>query len=226
MAKTETKDDKSMAKSPAPKSPTSPKKKSSPKKMKKAERNTISNSLELLVPPTLGNASGECSVLVQIDPEDSATLDFEGTTGAFGRFQVNSEGIILDLKGSQYQGNILPGPTAMIASLYYAADHTQELRVEAITDEFCPLVKTQDLMAKLDGQVEGTFDDSYKVQEEDVNILEKQQEQAKKQQEKQAKGKGKAATTNSTTKAKRKTPSKAAAGSANKKTKVSMGKKK
>ena len=183
---------KDAPKSPS-KSPSSPKKKASPKKSKKPEHHTVSNSLELLLPPTLGNASGECSVLVQIDPEDSATLDFEGTTGAFGRFQVNSEGIILDLKGSQYQGNILPGPTAMIASLHYAADHTQELRLESITDEFCPLVKTQDLMAKLDGRVEGTFDDSYKVQEEDINILEKRQEQQQEQAKKQqAKGKGKA----------------------------------
>jgi hypothetical protein len=41
--------------------------------------------------------------------------------------------------------------------------------VEGMTDEFTTLVKTQDVMAKLDGVVEGEMDDGFRVQEENVN---------------------------------------------------------
>jgi hypothetical protein len=230
----------STAKSESPKK--SPRK-SSPKKKPQAKPDyyTVSSSLELLLPSSLGNATGDCTVLVQIDPEDSATLDFEGSTGAVGRFQVDDQGIILDLKGSQYQGTILPGPTAMVATLQYGTNHQQQLRLESITDEFCPLIKTQDLMAALEGQVEGTLDDSYKIQEEDVNILARREEQKLEQAKKQqAKGKGKGKTTTATTSTpkatggpKRKSSAagssaktKASAGGSNKKVRVSMGKKK
>ena len=88
MAKTDKKTagrEEDMPKLALTKSLSSPSKKASPKKSKlKPDHHTVCGSLELLLPPSLGNPSGECSVLIQIDPEDSAALDFEGTTGAFG----------------------------------------------------------------------------------------------------------------------------------------------
>ena len=186
-------DDTPTAKASAVSSPSAKKKSPSKTAAKKQPctkptHHTVSNSLDILVPSSLGNATGECTVLVELHPDDAALLDFEGSTGAIGRFQVDSEGIVLDLKGSQYRGSLVPGPTAMIASLQYSAeDHTQQLRLETIVDEFCPLVKTQDTMAILDGHVEGTMDASYQLQEEDVNILARQEQQQQNKQQKQTK---------------------------------------
>lgn len=182
---------------PTTSTPRSPSKKAgSPKKKHQASKPThytVSDSLDILVPTSLGNIAGECTVLVELQPDDAALLDFEGSTGAIGRFQVDSEGIVLDLKGSQYRGTLLPGPTVMMASLQYTAatgdsgnQQQQQLRLETIVDEFCPLVKTQDTMAILDGHVEGTMDASYQLQEEDVNILARHEAQQQNKQQKQA----------------------------------------
>jgi hypothetical protein len=148
---------------------------------------TIADSLDVILPLSLGKSNGECTVLVQIDPEDSRNLDFEGTTGAIGRFQVTQQGLILDLKGSQYQGHLVPGPTVTIATLWYDEQHQQQLRLEAITDEFCPLHKTQDTMAKLDALVlKGELDDSYRMQEENVNVSSSAKRQQQQQEQQQA----------------------------------------
>ena len=80
--------------------------------------------------------------------------------------------VVLDLKGCQYQGSLLPGPTALIVSLSKGG----QLRVEGITDEFATLVKTQDVMAKLDGVVEGEMDDGFGVRDENVNRSTKHQD--------------------------------------------------
>ena len=107
----------------------------------------------------------ECSVLVQIDPKDATRLDFEGQTGAIGRFDSDCSGVTLDLKGFQYHGTIHPGPTALVVSVM----KTGELKVDAMTDEFVTLTETQNVMAKLNAVVKGKFDDSYDIEEEDVN---------------------------------------------------------
>lgn len=181
-AKTTTKK-KSPTKSPSNVASAAPKKQQQPAK---PAFYTVSNSLDIIVPASLGNTTGECTVLVELQPDDANLLDFEGSTGAIGRFQVDSEGIVLDLKGSQYRGRLLPGPTAMIASLHYSADQQeQQLRLDTIVDEFCPLVKTQDTMAILDGHVVGAMDASYQLQEEDVNILARQEQQQQNKQQKQ-----------------------------------------
>ena len=39
----------------------------------------------------IGNP-GECTVLLQIDPEDASTLDMEGVSGAIGRLEVDGDG--------------------------------------------------------------------------------------------------------------------------------------
>ena len=71
----------------------------------------------------------------------------------------------MDFKGSQYHGSILPGPTALVVG--FKSGH---LKVEGITDEFARLVKTQDVMAKLDAVVQGNMDDGFHhVEDENVN---------------------------------------------------------
>jgi sRNA-binding protein len=185
---------------------------------------TVADSLDIIFPLSLGKSTMDCTVLVQIDPDDSKNLDFEGTTGAIGRFQVNKKGLVLDLKGSQYHGHLVPGPTAMLATLCYDEQHQQQLRLEAITDEFCPLYKTQDTMAKLDALIlKGELDESYRLQEEDVNISAKKQEaladqQAKKQQKK------KTGTTSTTKVSKKRPASSKTTNTTNKKPKTSVGK--
>ena len=122
----------------------------------------------------------------------------------------------------------------MVASIQYNAQHEQELKLEAITDEFCPLVKTQDTMAKLDGEIEG-MDDTFKVQEEDVNILARQEQQQEQKQQKQQKKPAKAkapAAEGETPAAKKRTSSGsntkkgATGGGANKKQRISLGRSK
>ena len=38
------------------------------------------------------NPSGECTVLIQIDPEDSAALELEGSQGVVGRIETDEQG--------------------------------------------------------------------------------------------------------------------------------------
>jgi hypothetical protein len=124
---------------------------------------------------TTGNPPpGECNLLIQLDPEDAKRLDYEGVSGAIGRFEAGDSGILLDLKGHQYQGSILPGPTAMIVSLIKG----QQLRVEGVTDEFVPMVQTSDVMAKFDAVVTGAqLDDGYRYVEENVNRVDRSKQQ-------------------------------------------------
>ena len=53
--------------------------------------NSSSNddSMNIILP---NNSSGECTILVQIDPQDSSTLDFVGGTGAIGRLEADDTG--------------------------------------------------------------------------------------------------------------------------------------
>ena len=51
------------------------------------------DSLDVIVPTALFEPTGgECSMLVQIDPQDAALLDFEGAQGAIGRFEAEDTG--------------------------------------------------------------------------------------------------------------------------------------
>ena len=126
------------------------------------------------IPPT-----GECNLLIQIDPEDATRLDYEGVSGAIGRFEAGDNGILIDLKGRQYHGSILPGPTAMLVSLAKGL----QLRVEGVTDEFATVVQTSDVMAKLDAIVTGAeLDDGYRYVEENVNRVDRSKQQQQQQQ--------------------------------------------
>mmetsp|Transcript_21131 Transcript_21131/g.29853 ORF Transcript_21131/g.29853 Transcript_21131/m.29853 type:complete len:202 (-) Transcript_21131:33-638(-) len=136
----------------------------------------VCDSVDVVLPPSLFSSSGgECSVLVQVEPEDALVLDFEGSQGAIGRFEADGDGVVLDFKGNQYEGKIQPGPTAMVLAFakqgFGPSDkQTKErLKVDSITDEFLTLTKTQDTMAKLDAVVKGKMDDGYSVRDENVN---------------------------------------------------------
>jgi hypothetical protein len=161
--------------------------KSTPKSISSATKHGINlsdkpDSYEVTIPPNfLGHASnssaaGPCLVMVQVDPEDAAVLDFEGASGAIGRFEANPAGIVVDLKGCQYQGSILPGPTAMVVGFTSSVGFGRStsaptrLHVEGITDEFVTLVKTNDSMLQLDAIVKGNMDiSSFQVHDENVN---------------------------------------------------------
>ena len=93
----------------------------------------------------------------------------------------------LDLKGSQYHGSILPGPTALVVGF-----RAGQLKVEGITDEFARLVHTQDVMAKLDAVVEGDMDHNrFHVEDENVNRVRNDKQQQDDEQGGKAKGNGK-----------------------------------
>jgi len=48
--------------------------------------------IDILLPSNSGNAFAECSILVQIDPDESNDLDFVGATGAVGRLEADGSG--------------------------------------------------------------------------------------------------------------------------------------
>jgi hypothetical protein len=120
------------------------------------------DSFDILIPTSFAT---ESSVLIQIHPQDASKLDFEGLSGAVGRFEASPDSLLLDFKGFQYQGTLHPGPTCM--ALCFSGTG---LKIDAITNEFVTLQETSDVMQRLDATiVEGTMDDGYIVQEENVN---------------------------------------------------------
>ncbi|GKY96444.1 hypothetical protein MPSEU_000603900 [Mayamaea pseudoterrestris] len=114
------------------------------------------------------NASGECTMLIQIDPDDAADLELEGSQGVVGRIETDDEGVILDLKGKQYRGRIFPGPTAMVLSVSSKTDVPQ-LKVEAVTDEFVRLQTIGKSMDKFQAKTVGDMDEYLVDNDEDVN---------------------------------------------------------
>lgn len=128
------------------------------------------HEIELSIPISLlmtGTASGnnECTVLVC--PEED--LDFHGSGGAVGRFEVNNDTLIMDLKGYQYQGNLRPGSTALVCAMHPSIGDNK-MKIESITDEYLTLLKTGDAMAQLDAVIEkGELDESFRFQEVNVN---------------------------------------------------------
>jgi hypothetical protein len=188
----------SEPKTPPKRSPhkKSPKKKTPKKARLKKGALFDPKSMDVVVPTALlaESTGGECSLLVQIDPQDATRLDFEGQTGAIGRFEAGDTAgelyflsiqpiavmnkvltsvlpvkVTLDLKGYQYHGTIHPGPTALVVSV----GKTGQLKVDSVTDEFVTLKQTQDVLAKLDAVVKGDMDEGYAVVEEDVNVKSK-----------------------------------------------------
>lgn len=54
----------------------------------------LDESLNVVLPRSW-NQSGECTIIIQIDPSDSTSLDLEGTQGAVGRMETDEEGGML-----------------------------------------------------------------------------------------------------------------------------------
>lgn len=51
------------------------------------------DSFDVVLPPLVGSANGgECTLMIEVNPSDSALLDYEGMSGAIGRFEANSQG--------------------------------------------------------------------------------------------------------------------------------------
>ena len=84
-------------------------KKSTPQKIKEAvsvgSNSTDANNdggIDLKIPLSLlmtgtSTGSNECTVLVQVCPDDASTLDFHGAAGAVGRFEVNDDTVGMSL---------------------------------------------------------------------------------------------------------------------------------
>lgn len=95
------KKDPSKTKSPSSsEAPSSPKKlPESPEAAEPVAAEPINDSFDVILPPLLGtNSNGECTVLVQLDPQDAVTLDYEGVSGAIGRFEADDRGGKYDSK--------------------------------------------------------------------------------------------------------------------------------
>lgn len=68
----------------------------SPKKKKKktptkAKPEPLQDAYDVVFPSTT-NIRGECTVLVQIDPQDASTLALDGAVGAVGRLETDEDG--------------------------------------------------------------------------------------------------------------------------------------
>jgi hypothetical protein len=141
------------------------------------------DSFDVVLPSSIlkgggGSSDNQCTVLVEVSgSKDAIALgEFGGSVGAIGRFESDSKGITLDLKGNQYRGSLLPGPTFLVvgfpqsfgikkreSSVGANGDQVQEedeieeaagkLRVEGIADEYATLVQIDDHMKRLDAVV-------------------------------------------------------------------------
>ena len=51
------------------------------------------DSYDIMLPSGLGAANTmDCTLMVEVSPQDASTLDYEGVTGAIGRFEANEHG--------------------------------------------------------------------------------------------------------------------------------------
>lgn len=114
------------------------------------------------------------TLLCQInDPQ----LHLIGDIGAIGRLTTDEteKKIIIDLKGRQYGGQLYPGPTVMFLNISQSTSKSQlnneikTMKVESITNEFCPLVFEKDLLADLKGNFSGEGIESLKDDESENN---------------------------------------------------------
>jgi hypothetical protein len=51
------------------------------------------DSFDVILPASFGGGiAGECTVMIEVNPEDAALLDYEGISGAIGRFEADHRG--------------------------------------------------------------------------------------------------------------------------------------
>ena len=95
-------------------------------------------------------------LLCQVDDPE---LSFQGDSGAIGRLSVTTTNVDVDIKGRQYQGTLLPGPTVLLLNLAkpvgVQAGYRPVARIEAITNEFCHLEFSKDLLGGMMGEYSG-----------------------------------------------------------------------
>ena len=147
------------------------------------EKLNILDSFDVILPLSIvnsadnsngGGGGDQCTLLVEVsDPNDAIALgEFGGSVGAIGRFESDPNGITLDLKGNQYRGSLLPGPTCLVVGFpshkFGSSKKEQQepigkLRVEGIADEYTTLVQIDDHMKKLDAVVTGNNNNNEEV---------------------------------------------------------------
>ena len=117
---------------------------------------TGGNRVRVLVKASATSGAGRNLLLCQLDDPE---LSFQGDSGAIGRLSVTNSSLEIDLKGRQYQGTLLPGPTVLLLNLTKPvgaqANYKPVARIEAITNEFCHLEFSRDLLGGLMGAYSG-----------------------------------------------------------------------
>lgn len=106
------------------------------------------------------NAMGRPVLVCEVDDE---YLHFAGDSGAVGRIFCDTSSLRLDLKGRQYTGQLLAGPTMMILNFAppvgqsSSAGKDSQLcaRAEFVTNEFCHLEFEKDLHGTMQGVYTG-----------------------------------------------------------------------
>jgi len=123
------------------------------------------------LPIVLKNNSWSKNVLLcQIDDPE---MNFTGDLGAIGRLSVESNNLMVDLKGRQYGGHISHGPTVMLLNLAQqvgVSQKVQQARVEVLTNEYCHLKFEKDTFGSMTGFYSGTLPIGQDEDEYDNNI--------------------------------------------------------
>lgn len=90
--------------------------------------------------------SKNSTILVQL--EDS-NLDLSGDVGAVGRLHCKTnDTLMLDIKGHQYTGDIVPCASFMIVSMT-----PTEAKVDAVLNDFCQISRKKNVFDSLKGVV-------------------------------------------------------------------------
>ena len=91
---------------------------------------------------------------------DDSNIGFQGDSGAIGRLSVSESGVVADLKGRQYVGKVISGPTIFLLNLAQpvgqaATGGVQTAKVETISNEFCRLEFSKDILDTIRGDYTG-----------------------------------------------------------------------
>ena len=110
-----------------------------------------SSSIPIMIKNTTCERSG-----VLLCQTDDLELNFSSDLGAIGRISATKSGLTLDIKGKQYTGQIISGPTIMILNLAPPVGQSQKSyqhvgRVEVLTNEYCHLTFDKDTLGGISG---------------------------------------------------------------------------
>lgn len=110
-----------------------------------------SSSIPIMIKNTTCERSG-----VLLCQTDDLELNFSSDLGAIGRISATKSGLTLDIKGKQYTGQIISGPTIMILNLAPPVGQSQKAyqhvgRVEVLTNEYCHLTFDKDTLGGISG---------------------------------------------------------------------------